>query len=282
MALRAGYKGFKKLISPLILNRPGTIEIDGDALNAELNDVFFPRSEQTALGARNLFLTNNIASGSGLVTISNNGKNINVKNTNAAAYQMVKFDMPVEKNTDYTFSVDIDYVSGAGEILISNTAEDVLLARINSDVTADREWSATFNTGENSAIRFRMYCTRATSETGEINYNNALLRLASDPDTSWSAPAMTNQQLTGEVEILNGSALEQKTAINAIIAAATGAADFAAFKTAMGAITPVTRSAAPAATREVTEEVIEEEPVTTKKTTRKKSTAAAETEKEGE
>ena len=77
--------------------------------------------------------------------------------------------------------------------------------------------------------------------------------------------AMTNQELTV-------SADDQKTAINAIITAATGAADFAAFKTAMGAITPVTRSAAPE-TREAIQEEPEAEPVTrksSKKTTTKK------------
>lgn len=159
----------------------------------------FPRSEQAVLGARNWFSTNNIASGASLVTITNKGKSINVKNTTAGAYQMVKFDMPCEKNTDYTFTVDIDYVSGASEIIISDTAESNALARINSDVTADRSWSASFNTGNNTSIRFRMYCTRATSETGEINFNNTLLKLASDTDTSWSAPAMTNKELTEKV-----------------------------------------------------------------------------------
>ena len=95
-----------------------------------------------------------------------------------------------------------------------------------------------------------------------------MIRLASDPDTTFVPYAMTNQQLTG-------SADEQKTAINAIITAATGAADFAAFKTAMGAITPVTRSAAPE-----TREVIEPEPEPVTKTTR--STKKTATIKEGE
>lgn len=102
--------------------------------------------------------------------------------------------------------------------------------------------------------------------------------MISDDGGEWEPFLLSNQTLTLKVEDLEGSAAEQKTTINAIIAAATGAADFAAFKAAMEAITPVTRSAAPAATREV----IEEEPVTVKKTTRKKSTAAADTEKEGE
>lgn len=69
--------------------------------------------------------------------------------------------------------------------------------------------------------------------------------------------------------------------VNAIITAATGAADFAAFKTAVGAITPVTRSLSTAAAPEeiVKDEI--EEPVVEKKTTiRKKSTAKADTTEE--
>ena len=85
-----------------------------------------------------------------------------------------------------------------------------------------------------------------------------LLRYAADVSDEFSSYAKTNLELTA-------SAADQKTAINAIIAAATGAADFAAFKAAMGAITPVTRSlAAPA-------ELTIEEPVTEKKTTRKRA-----------
>ena len=55
MALRAMYKGFKKVLAPLIINRPGVLAIDQDAINTELNTVFFPRSEQAVLGAVNEF-----------------------------------------------------------------------------------------------------------------------------------------------------------------------------------------------------------------------------------
>lgn len=95
-----------------------------------------------------------------------------------------------------------------------------------------------------------------------------MIRYAGDANYEYEIYAMTNQQLTA-------SADDQKTAINAIISAATGAADFAAFKTAMAAITPVTRSAAPA---ERSLDVEEDEPVVVKKTTRKKTTKTEEEE----
>lgn len=96
-----------------------------------------------------------------------------------------------------------------------------------------------------------------------------MISIATDPSTTYVPYAMTNKELTDNVQQLTGSADDQKTAINAIITAATGAADFAAFKTAMAAITPVTRSVAPETRGEVEDDP---EPVTrksTKKTTTK-------------
>lgn len=50
MALRAGYKGFKKLAPGLKLRRPGTIAIDNDVLS----ETFFTRSEHALYGAFNI------------------------------------------------------------------------------------------------------------------------------------------------------------------------------------------------------------------------------------
>ena len=67
---------------------------------------------------------------------------------------------------------------------------------------------------------------------------------------------------------------EYTTMINAILSAATDAADFAAFKTAMGAITPVTRSLSIQApeTREASDPEPEPETKTTKRSTKKTET----------
>lgn len=53
MALRAGYWGIKKLLSPLKLFKPGELGIDQDVLFEDLDQIFFPRSEQRVLGAKN-------------------------------------------------------------------------------------------------------------------------------------------------------------------------------------------------------------------------------------
>ena len=88
------------------------------------------------------------------------------------------------------------------------------------------------------------------------------------PQISFSADdpyvmfAMTNRSLTL-------SAVDQRDMINSIISAATGAADFAAFKTAMGAITPATRSLALSEKTLDAPELTEDEPIVKKTTTRK-------------
>lgn len=101
-----------------------------------------------------------------------------------------------------------------------------------------------------------------------------MLRNVSDKDLTYAKYAMTNQELTSRDAELTASAADQKNTINAIISAATGAADFAAFKTAMEAITPVTRSlqAAP--------EIVENEPVQETKTTKRATKKTTKVEEE--
>lgn len=116
--------------------------------------------------------------------------------------------------------------------------------------------------------RYAMYCRilkyTPTPTTITVDHQKfyPLIRLADDTSKVFTPYAKTNQQLTA-------SAADQKTAINAIITAATEATDFAAFKAAMEAITPVTRTLSMAAApEEITEEPVEE-PVTKKRTTKK-------------
>lgn len=70
MALRSGYKGFKKLLPGLKIIRPGTLGVD----NAELSKTFFPRSEQAVLGAKNV----GYYEGCTLVGDTTNGFNLTV------------------------------------------------------------------------------------------------------------------------------------------------------------------------------------------------------------
>lgn len=272
MALRAGYKGFKKLISPLILNRPGTIEIDGDALNAELNKVFFRRSEQALLGAKNLLINSaTTEEKTGVTYTVNEDKTVSLSGT-ASANQTKYVGAFTAKAGKYYHLTGCPAGGGEG-------TSDFWLGLYVSGQPVARDTGNGVGFGGLTDQEYQIYIRIPNSKDTTGMIFKPMITYATDPDTTYVPYAETNSELTADITTLKGSAEDQKTSINAIIAAATGAADFAAFKTAMGAITPVTRSAAPAATRKVTEE----EPLTVKKSTRKKSTATADTEeKEGD
>lgn len=292
MALRAMYKGIKKVLAPLIINRPGELAIDQDALNTELNMVFFPRSEQAVLAAKN-FLPLTLASlkastsgGSWADNVYTNGNVAYTISTNSAGYVTdISATGTADLSNDSYFRLmtNLDSYLTVGVYYILNGcpegggANKYLLYTGSAGVWDDTGAGASktyANTIKNLFIKIKGGTT-VTNKSFK-----PMIRLGSDPDPTFAPYAMTNKELTDDVATLNGSASDQKTTINAIITAATGAADFAAFKTAMGAITPVTRSIQ--VTPETREEITEPEENPVKKTTRKKSTAKADTEKEGE
>lgn len=279
MALRAGYKGFKKLIAPLILNRPGTIAIDQDALNAELNKTFFPRSEQTMLGAKNLLPNKAITQTVGGVSYTvNSDGSVSCADTSTATSWLQIWRGKLKRGT-YIVSGCPSGGGTTGATYRLGFWNETPSAGSLVDIREIGNGATVTITDDTQDYAVYVGCGNGTDMNG-ITFK-PMLRLATDPDSDFASYAMTNKELTDDVETLNGSASEQKTAINAIITAATGAADFAAFQTAMGAITPVTRSiqVTPETREEITEP--EEEPEV-KKTTRKKSTANADTVKEGE
>lgn len=272
MALRAGYKGFKKLISPLILNRPGTIEIDSDALNAELDKIYYTRSEQAIQGSVNFCPMFSDYTKNGVTFDVDDDGVISLSGTTATADTNTGVQFVLKKGTYYLKGAPAGSSLGVYDMYVMKISGTTIIAR-EYDGSTENKFTLESDTEVYVAVRVKQ---------GSIDTTKKFKPMIALSNNAVYAPfTKTNAILTSDVATLSGSAADQKTAINAIITAATEAADFAAFKTAMGSITPVTRSAAPAATREVTEEVIEE-PVTTKKTTRKKSTATADAEKEGE
>lgn len=264
MALKAGYVGIKsQLMQSLrdkLLKLDGIIPADASSSNklataSDINDIW---SANAVLGAKNrLHLTL-----AGLKALNTSGTwNDNVY-TNKGCTFTVNSDMTITVSgqatggnanlnlslTSETWS-NIKIVgcpSGGGDntygLNIHQTSPSAYLhdygtgLTLNGDVTFDALWIGVHDT---------------YSITGSITFKPMFINPA-DTDTTYQPYVMTNSELTGSVIDLSGSADDQKTAINAIITAATGAADFAAFKTAMEAITPVTRFAAPEATKKTT------------------------------
>ena len=241
MALRAGYYGLKTKI----LNKVN-----------KWDQIVFTKQDQMKLGARNLLLnTANSETRNGLIFTVNSDKSVTISGT-ATANTNYYFNRSIDlKPGDYVLSgmfagdastnrILLSYVSGGSTVYVTN-ANGQKLFTLPNDAT-------------------NIQCQIAISNGKTVDETiKPMIRYADDKDNEYTEGALSNI-------VLSNSAANQKTAINAIITAATSAADFAAFKTAMGAITPVTRSLNRTASPEdVPEEVIEEEKTVTKKTTRK-------------
>ena len=257
MALRASYYGIKRQLKAKITDIAGAWD---DTVAS-----IFPRSEQNILGAKNYIhviassqtinevvftvyddgsvkANGTAAGGDAVLRLVSNRQNQNdeVSIPNGSYYLSGSTG-----GSDTTYYMNIRH-QGTGAIATQSNTQKL--------VTLDNTTGGTYG--------FNIIIKSGTKVEDQMFY--PMLRLSTDPDRTFEPYAQTNRDLTL-------SALDQKTTINAIISAATGAADFAAFKTAMEAITPVTRSLNREATPEVEEpEEVIEEPVT-KKTTRKKT-----------
>lgn len=262
MALKAGYVGVKRwlyeaLTKESAANKKGVIDLwQNNAIQGAKN-----YSDTAKLSNR---VSNNQG---GTHSYADGVMTINMSGNSASGVYYGKARLH-EDFADVTFKSIISFKYKA------TTACQVRFGSATSptEVSATTDWKTfAFPVDDLSTadLNFVFY----PKDTGSYTVYITDFMVSNANDTLDYAPyAMTNQQLTG-------SANEQKTAINAIISAATGAADFAAFKTAMAAISPVTRSAAPD-TREASPEVIEDDPEPVTKTT--KSSTKKTTTKEGE
>jgi len=258
MALRAGYYGIKRGLKAKLA------EIAG-AWDATVSSIF-TKSYAKMLGAWNQFDPD--------FTIFNNADGTHVYSdgvltvtTNNTQYSGAYFGAIVIRNYFSQFSekrwiLSFDYKSDvACKGLIGHKT-------INSMPTDWTHYEEVID--DISALAGINFYNLDSTETPVIQAKNFSFTLESGAYIPFAA---SNYKLTDAVNTLNTSASDQKTAINAIISAATGAADFAAFKAAMEAITPVTRSiqenrSTPEVEKVEPEEVIEE-PATKKRATKK-------------
>lgn len=261
MALRAGYYGIKRFLCDKLQLIAGTYDKTIKSL--------FPRSEQAVLGAKNLL---RYSPGVGTITVGDVTFTFNADDSvtvNGTASQNIYLQL--FKTDDNNLLPEGNYILNGGVAGGSSNTYALYLQERNS---ANTDWvnPAYFDYDGNGCVYSRTnnnhYAVIIFIKNGYTISNKTfypMIRLASDPDDTYAPHAMTNKELTD-------SAAEQKTSINAIITAATGAADFTAFKTAMGAITPVTRSLSLTKediTEEVKEDVEPEKTVIKKRTTKK-------------
>ena len=260
MALKAGYVGVKRWLYEK-LQKTTTENVQG------ITDLW---NDNALTGVKNLNGSRYVATTTGGIVWSYDENGVLDANGTATANSA--------RGTDFTapFSAQV-ILSGcnSGKTGIHMYPyDDTAAARPYKDSSKTSRLGTTDNVYNGNEISFwmeeghlyNMTCRVQTGATADHVKFYPLLRLAADPDNTYAPFAKTNQQLTADIATDAATLEDHKTTINGIISAATGAADFAAFKTAMAALSPLTRSAAPA---ERSLEVEEEEPEVVKKTTRK-------------
>ena len=280
MALKAGYKGIKgnllkqvmdKLLKLDVIIPEGASADDPLAIQSEIDGLY---SYNSFNGSKNLLpVTNDSDTINGVTfTVNKDGYgNVTSITVNGTNDQAGNADFPLIKGLTTRVSPEsLGYKIGKPYTLsgLSGGTSSTVVMMFNGSVANRFKCTAGKITDYFVEGDLVFPCIRvAPGVTVDHAEVKPMFVIASDTDESYVPYAKTNRQLTVDADTLFASASDQKTTINAIITAATGAADFAAFKTAMGAITPVTRSI-----QTVPDEVREDpEPETrsTKKSTKK-------------
>ena len=167
---------------------------DYSETNQQLTQSKFPRSEQRVLGAKNWFDTSKITTTT-KITISNEGKNIALENTDSSQYFSRFFYVDVEPNVDYRVSSDIVITSGqAGFKIASEDGTTTIKEEAPFNSSTSKEF--TFNPGNRTRIRIILFGTYDVNSACNLSYNNLLVTLATDTDRTWVPYAMTNREMT--------------------------------------------------------------------------------------
>lgn len=185
MALRSGYKGIKKLAEGLRWNRPGILAAD----EAELAKVFFPRSEQAVLGAKNV------------------GRYVNahVEGDDNEGYQIVSgggcLIAEVKNNTQYIASRKNNQGNRFRINLFVNYPSSTHEAGSSQIINDPTKNGYEFNTGNFNYVVFTY-----DNSTSVITQDTAEAMISLDGG-EYAPPAITNKELTDAITPINGIGL---------------------------------------------------------------------------
>ena len=231
--VRTGTVASDLLFKPMLRDA----DILDDTYEPYFGSTAFPRSEQAVLGAKNLlspYYTGNKQRtvSTALVVTSNDDGTVTFNGTPSDNNSIdIKRRVPNNNNTDmylpigkYTMSVD-ESLSGIVGLSVNLTVSG---SAVRIGASGELNY-ANFEITSNTQCDYKLADGSCLVNVNLVYvkdhvYDNVLihpmLRLASDPDDTYVPYAMTNKELTEKVQ--------------GIIDAATNAADFAAFKTAIG------------------------------------------------
>ena len=145
------------------------------------------------LGAKNFFNPAYKKGGTD-PTVTNDGASIRIHNEVAGTFVGTFWYMDVEPNTDYVITTDLVVTSGIGRIKVETEGGTQIAITSGKDTSGAETLS--FNSGNNTKLVVDAYVTWSASATGDITFNNFMVRLASDPDATWEPFAMTNRAIT--------------------------------------------------------------------------------------
>lgn len=126
-----------------------------------------------------------------VATRTDNG--VRVSKSEAGTYLGVSYTFyNLNKNTDYKLSTDITVTAGKGWIRIY--ADDSTWLFESADLSTGK-YEKTFNTGNYTKFRLYLYCAHTTSAAGNVLFDNLMITLATDSDTTYRPYVPTNSQL---------------------------------------------------------------------------------------
>lgn len=183
-----------------------------------LNTEKFTYADNGVLGAKNYLNKTSAETSAGTITVTQQDTGVRIQSVSASTWGNGFFDITsLKKNTDYVISSDVAYTSGSGSINISGSTDGTNFTTITgtaSAITSSGKQTVKFNVGNYSYIRIKLFVTMGTSETADISWNNLMLCLASDPDSTYQPYAMTNRELTEKAIVQEGTVTSDFTIAN--------------------------------------------------------------------
>ena len=101
------------------------------------------------------------------------------------------------KNTLFRLKFGVNFTSGVGGIYVKGKATGGSNVDLNSaSFTADGTFDQTFDVSNYDQITLSFVCTNGSVTTGDVTFENLLLKLASDASDNVTDHAMTNLEIT--------------------------------------------------------------------------------------
>lgn len=169
-------------------------------------------SENAKTGVHNIFNPALFISGAdaNMATVNSDGSSIRVKADSAATFRLCAWYLNVTPNTDYTVKTSVAITSGKCAIKAETVGGTNI--KTSDTLSADGVIEMTFNSGNNTQLKFDIFCTWDVSEVGDVTCNNLFIKETADTYNNFMPFAMTNRELTEKATVKSDSITSSFTA----------------------------------------------------------------------